>query len=296
MRRHVCQLAEEIGERNVQRRPGELAQAADYVQAEFAGSGGTVRRQEYPVRDVVCANIELELPGRRQAQEIIVVGAHYDSVVGSAGANDNGSGVAALLCLGTRCAQETFDRTLRFVAFANEEAPFFQTEAMGSWVYARRCRQRNEQLVAMMSLETIGYYTDQPGTQNYPVPFAMLYPSTGNFIGFVANTASAGLLRDLLTEFRRCEPFPAEGGAFPAFVPGVGFSDQWSFWQEGYPGVMITDTAMYRYPFYHLPEDTADKIDFDRLARVVRGLHGTITVLANRGSAPGNAPATVPAG
>jgi len=151
---------------------------------------------------------------------------------------------------------------------------------MGSRVYARRCRERGENVVAMLSLETIGYYSDASGTQHYPPPFGMLYPSKGNFIGIVGNVRSRGLVRRVVGAFRRYEKFPSEGGALPAAVPGVGFSDHWSFWQEGYPAVMVTDTAMFRYPYYHQPEDTIDKVDFERVARVVRGFQGVIAVLA----------------
>jgi hypothetical protein len=280
LRRRVEHLAEKIGERNLGEHPRELAKAADYIDADFRAAGFTVKRQEYEVAGTACANLEVEIPGTVRAGEIAVVGAHYDSVIGAPGANDNGSGVAAMLCLARQFAARKTDRTLRFVAFVNEEPPYFQTGAMGSWVYAKRCRRRAEKVTAMLALETIGYYDDAPGSQQYPQPFGMLYPSTGNFIGFVGNLRSAGLLQQALTAFRRAEQFPSEGAALPEMVPGVGFSDHWSFWQEGYPGVMVTDTAMFRYPHYHQRSDTADKIDFDRLARVVRGLERVIAVLA----------------
>ena len=147
---------------------------------------------------------------------------------------------------------------------------------MGSVVYAKQCRKHREKIVAMLSLETIGYYTDERGTQHYPFPFSLFYPSTGNFIGFVGNTLSAGLVRDVVASFRHHAKFPSEGGALPGAVPGIGFSDQWAFWQEGYPGVMVTDTAPFRYPYYHTREDTPDKVRYDHLARVVAGLEGVI--------------------
>jgi hypothetical protein len=279
LRQRVTHLAEKIGERNVRYHPTELAQAADWIKTELAKMGFDVRRQEYEVSGVPCANLEAEIVGTSIPQEIIVIGAHYDSVEGTPGANDNGSGVAAVLALARRFAHRKTDRTLRFVAFVNEEPPYFQTEEMGSRVYARRCRERNEKIVAMFSLETIGYYSDSPGSQQYPSPLDVLYPSIGNFIGFVGNTASADLVRRVVGTFRHYEPFPSEGGAAPDALPGVGFSDHWSFWQEGYPALMVTDTAMFRYPHYHLAEDTADKIDFERMARVVRGLERVVDLL-----------------
>jgi Zn-dependent M28 family amino/carboxypeptidase len=281
LRQHVAHLAEKIGERNVLRRPRELAEAADYIQAELAKSGYAAKRQEYEVSGVACHNLEVEIIGAARPEEIVIIGAHYDSVVGTPGANDNGSGVAALLVLAQRFSGRKIGRTLRLVAFVNEEPPHFQTEEMGSWVYARRCRQRDEKVTAMLSLETIGYYSDAPGSQKYPPPFSFFYPSTGNFIGFVGNRRSGDLLNQVVASFRQHEPFPSEAGALPEFIPGVGFSDHWSFWQEGYPAVMVTDTAPLRYPHYHEPTDTTDKIDFEKLARVVRGLEKVVTDLAS---------------
>lgn len=275
----VVHLAAEIGERNVLDFPAALQESADWIKAEFRAAGYEVRRQTYPVSGVECSNLEVEIAGAAQREEIVIVAAHYDSVPGTPGANDNASGVAALLALARRFADEKPDRTLRFVALVNEEPPNFQTEAMGAWVYARSCRERDERIVAMLSLETIGYYSDAPASQHYPPPFGLLYPSVGNFIAFVGNTGSADLVREVVRVFRENEPFPSEGGALPEFIPGIGFSDQWGFWQQGYPGLMATDTAMFRYPHYHEPSDTPDKIDFDRMARVVRGLERVISHL-----------------
>jgi hypothetical protein len=277
LRGDVELLAVEIGERNVGRRPEALARAADWLEGEFRKAGYQPQRQTYRVGEVDCANIEAQRPGTAHPEQIVVVGAHYDSVVGTAGANDNGSGVAATLALARRFAGRPTARTLRFVAFVNEEPPYFKTSAMGSRVYARRCRQKKENISAMFSLETIGYYSDRPHSQNYPPPFGMLYPSTGNFIAFVGNVDSGPLVRKAVEIFREKEPFPCEGGALPESIPGIGFSDQWSFWMEGYPALMVTDTALFRYPQYHDAEDTPDKIDFDRMARVVRGVEQVIT-------------------
>jgi Zn-dependent M28 family amino/carboxypeptidase len=165
------------------------------------------------------------------------------------------------------------------VAFVNEEKPFAHTEQMGSWVYARRCRERAEKVTGMLSLETIGYYSDEPGSQKYPSPIGLLYPSTGNFIAFVGNTRYGALVRQVVAAFRRSEPFPSEGGALPEAIPNIGFSDHWSFWQEGFSALMVTDTANFRYPYYHSFQDTVDNVDFERMARVVRGLGGVVAAL-----------------
>ncbi len=278
--RHVGMLAGDIGERHV-RRPQALARAADYIEREFAAHGLRPESQEYVASAVKVRNIEAERRG--PADGILLIGAHYDSVAGCPGANDNGSGVAALLELSRLLTQDDAKRTIRFVAFVNEEPPFFMSDAMGSVVYARRCRERGENIVGMFSLETIGYYSDERGSQQYPGSklFHTLYPETGNFIGFVANIASRTLMRNAGREFRRTTQFPSEGAAAPADIPGVGWSDHWSFWQQGYPAVMLTDTAPYRYPHYHQPTDTPDKINYASLARVVVGLGRTFSALAN---------------
>ena len=207
-------------------------------------------------------------------------------MVGSPGANDNGSGVAALLALARRFAGKSFPRTLRFVAFVNEEPPMFQaTGEMGSYVYAGRCRANGDRIEAMMSLETIGYYSNTPHSQRYPLlGLGLLYPTTGNFVGFVGNVSSRALVREAIGQFRQHAQVPAQGAAMPSIIPGIGWSDQWAFWQHGYPGIMITDTAPFRYPHYHAASDTPDKLDYDTMARVVQGLEKVIDHLARSNS------------
>lgn len=279
LRRHVETLAGEIGERNVPNYIA-LAKAADYVERSLSDAGLTVARQGYRVGTQTCYNLEVEIPGTNHSTEILVVGAHYDSVTGSPGANDNATGVAALVELARDLAAATPSRTVRLVAFVNEEPPYFQTEMMGSRVYARRCRERGENVVGMVSLETIGCYSDARGSQKYPFPLGLFYPSTGNFLGFVANRGSRDLLFDAISSFRRHARFPSEGGALVESLPGVGWSDHWSFWQAGYPAIEITDTAPFRYPHYHTAADTPDKVDYDRLARVSRALGLVVADLA----------------
>ena len=278
LRRHVEALAGEIGERHVLAR-GSLARAAEYLDATLAGAGYRVRRQTYEVAGQPCHNLEVERPGSSRGGEVVVAGAHYDTVVGSPGANDNASGTAALLVLARRFADRTLPRTLRFVAFANEEL-YFQQPEMGSLVYARAIRARGDRVATMVSLETIGYYSDEEGSQRYPPPLGLLYPSAGNFLGFVGNIGSRAEVRAALAAFRRHARFPSEGVAIPPILPGVSWSDHWAFWQAGYPALMVTDTALYRYPWYHAPGDTPDRLDYDRLARVVAGLEAMLAELA----------------
>jgi Zn-dependent M28 family amino/carboxypeptidase len=255
--------------------------AADFLEASFAQAGYKVQRQGYTVDKQTYYNLEVEIPGTQRADEIVIIGGHYDSVSGSPGANDNGTGAAATLELARLFAGKKPSRTLRFVEFVNEEPPFFFSEGMGSLVYASRCKQRSENVVAMLSLETIGYYSDQIGSQKYPLPeLSSIYPLQGNFISFIGNLASGSLVKDAIASFRRHTKFPSEGTALPNEITGVSWSDQWSFWQQGYPGIMVTDTAPFRYPYYHTSDDTPDKVNYDRLARVVAGLEYAIADLS----------------
>jgi Zn-dependent M28 family amino/carboxypeptidase len=188
--------------------------------------------------------------------------------------------VAAVLELAYRLRSDAATENLCFVFFANEEPPYFQSDAMGSFVYARRCSEMHERVKAMLALETIGYYSDLAGSQSYPLGFDPGYPDRGDFLGFVSDLRSAELLRRVLKVFRDNASLPSEGGAAPALVPGVGWSDHWAFWQFGYPAIMITDTAPYRYPYYHSAEDTPDKLDYDRMGRAIVGLEAVLRELA----------------
>jgi Zn-dependent M28 family amino/carboxypeptidase len=274
---HVERLAGEIGERNVWK-SGKLEEAARYIETELAAGSLAVGSQPFDVQGRLVRNVEAEIRGASRPDEIVVVGAHYDSVLGCPGADDNATGVAAVIEL-ARAARRPA-RTLRFVAFVNEEPPFFQTPDMGSLRYAQRSRDRGERIAAMISVESIGYYTDGPDSQRYPFPFNLFYPSVGNFIAFVANVGSRALLHQTMGSFRRHARFPSEGAAAPGGMEGIGWSDHWAFWQQGYPGVMITDTALFRHPHYHTALDTPDKIDYPRMARLVAGLSRVVDDLA----------------
>ena len=282
LKAHVSHLADTIGERNLERHE-QLEQAASFVESEFKKYNYQPSRQTFQVKGLDCHNIEAEIKGSISPKEIIIIGAHYDSARGTPGANDNGSGTAAMLTLAERLKDFKPERTLRFVAFTNEEPPYFQRlDEMGSLVYAKRCRKRNENIVAVLSLETMGFYTDEPNSQKYPPPLDRLYPSTGNFVGFVGNLPSVMLQRSVLKSFKEHTQVPCEGASLPGSMPGVGWSDHWSFWQEGYVGIMVTDTAPFRYPHYHLPSDTPDKINFPVFAKVVEGLEQPIKMLTTK--------------
>jgi len=279
LRQHVHTLAGEIGERHLWR-PAALERAVHYIEATWHAQGYQVARQSFVVAGQTVHNLEVELPGGARRDEIVLVGGHYDSVRGSPGANDNASGTAAVLELARLLGGQSLARTVRLVAFVNEEVPFFQQDSMGSWVYARRARARGESVVAMLSIETMGYYSDVVGSQQYPFPFGLFYPRTAHFIGFVGNLASRSLVHRSMAAFRQHTAFPSEGVAAPGWMTGVGWSDHWAFWQEGYAAVMVTDTALFRYAPYHTPLDTPAQVDYDRMARVVAGLAQVVTTLA----------------
>lgn len=280
LRDHVFMLADEIGERNIWL-PQKLNAAAAYIEKVWQEQSFDVQHQEYAARGVESTNLIIEIPGISMPDQIIIVGAHYDSVLGSPGANDNGSGVASLLEISRLLAGKKPARTVRLVAFTNEEPPFFLRLDMGSRVYASRSRGRKENIVGMLSLETMGYYSEAPNSQEYPFPFSFFYPHTANFIGFVGNIRSRHLVRLSLATFRNTTQFPSEGTAAPGWITGIGWSDHWSFWREGFRAIMVTDTAFFRYDPYHTLKDTAEKIDYDRLARVTKGLAEVVVELAN---------------
>jgi hypothetical protein len=255
LRRHVETLAQ--SERNV-----DLDTPGRYIESAF---GGNAVSHHFMSGGRRVRNIE-------SGSGDIVVGAHYDTVPGSPGADDNASGVAVLIELSAMLR----DVKVRFVAFANEEAPYFLGPEMGSYVYAR---ERGAGVRAMFSLEMLGYYRDAPGSQTYPAPLGLFYPDRADFIAFVGDLGAFRLVRKSIGAFRRHARFPSEGLAAPSIIPGVSWSDHWSFRKHGYPAVMVTDTAFYRYPHYHLPSDTPEKLDYERMARVTLGLAGMLREL-----------------
>ena len=264
LRLHVAALA--AGERNT-----DLETPARYIEAAFTRIGLHPQSQEFLSGGRKVRNIEAGAGN-------IVVGAHYDTVPGSPGADDNASGVAVLLELAALLKDDALP--VRFVAFANEEVPYFSGPEMGSWTYARRARERGERIDAMLSLEMLGYYRDAPGSQRYPPPLGWFYPDRADFVAFVGDLGSRDLVRKAIAAFRK-HPFPSEGVAAPSFIPGVTWSDHWSFRQHGYAAIMVTDTAFNRYPHYHLPSDTPDRLDYERMARVTLGLAEMLKELAH---------------
>lgn len=277
LRRHIETIA--AREHNI-RRYDELEKAARYIEATLASYGHSVGRQEFFFDDRAVRNIDVVIEPRAGIAdpEVVVVGAHYDSVAGSPGANDNGSGVAAVIELARllRDRAGVGAKRIRLVLFVNEEPPYFKSEDMGSLHYARALAERRERVVAMYSLETIGFYSSAPGSQRYPAPFNLIFPDRGDFVAFVGTLESRALVWETIRSFRSHTAFPSIGGVAPAAVPGIDWSDHWAFAQHGFPAMMITDTAIFRYPHYHQATDTPDKVDVESLARVVKGMERVI--------------------
>jgi Zn-dependent M28 family amino/carboxypeptidase len=282
MRRHVERLAGEIGERNIFR-PAALAAAREYIAAEWGEQGYHVLLQWYETSGQPCTNLEVARTGSSRPEQILVVGAHYDSVRGSPGADDNASGVAALLEISRLFMAVVPSVAVRFVAFVNEEPPFFLSGEQGSMMYARSARARGDDIRLMLSLEMLGYYRAEPGSQRYPPLFRLFYPDRGDFLGFVSDFRSRRMMLRMARLFRAHSGFPLEHVATFRFVPGVAWSDHRSFWRYGYRALMVTDTAFYRNPHYHRAEDTPDKLVYPQLAHVTEGLFRSLAVLAQQG-------------
>ena len=278
----VRHLSGEIGERHF-RRAHALDEALSFIREELARAHVTATEHPFEVSGRSFTNVEVIVPSRSGAPErgCVVIGAHYDTVPGTPGADDNATGVAALLELARQLAPERFERSLRLVFFPNEEPPFFPDQGMGSAEYAAQLKQANVDVHTMISLEMLGYYSDRPHSQRYPPGLSLLYPNQGNFIGFVSNLRSRKRLNELKRAFIASSDFPCESLAAPEWTIVVGLSDHSSFWKQGYPGLMVTDTAFMRNPHYHQASDTADTLDFERFAKVTQGLVGAVRRLAS---------------
>jgi hypothetical protein len=260
LKAHVAVLART--ERNT-----DLETSAQYIEGQF----GSFTVQQFPVRGRTVRNIQ-------SGAGPIVVGAHYDTVPGSPGADDNASAVAVLIELQKMLAPERLP--IAFVAFVNEEMPYSFTLESGSFQCAKRAKALEEPVRAMFSLEMLGYFSDEPGSQRYPWPLSLVYPDRANFVAFVGDLGARALVRKAIGLFREGSRFPSEGVAAPAALPGIRASDHWSFRMHGFPAIMITDTAYNRNPNYHRPSDTPDTLDYDRMARVALGLASMLRELS----------------
>jgi Zn-dependent M28 family amino/carboxypeptidase len=275
-------LAVEIGERNLRddTRHQALTRAGEWIRGRLEGLGHRVAEQVLEVKGRKVSNLEVEIPGRTAPSEIVIVSAQHDTLPGSPGANNNASGEAVLLQLAALLRDAAPDRTVRLVTFTTEEDPWFGTADMGSLHYARRSRDRGEDIRAMISLDSIGYYLHEPGSQRLPIPFSWIYPDRGDFLAFIGNFGSRGAVIAATRGFHKGSAFPIEAGLSPEWVDGATWSDHSSFWKFGYPAIQVTDTGGFRSPFHTLPGDTPEKLDYRALARIALGMHGSILELA----------------
>jgi Zn-dependent M28 family amino/carboxypeptidase len=281
--RHVDCLAGLIGPRPLGKFAAFTA-AATYVERELANVGYDVSRQTYTIGDQDVSNIVAELPGGRKKEEIVVVGAHYDTVWTTPGADDNASAVAALIETARLVRNLNPARTIRFVSFACEEPPHFHTGEMGSQVYARQCRILNERIVGMLCLEMVGYYSTEPGSQKIPPGIPRMihwaFPKSGNFLAAVGNLRSKRLAWQFRRGFKGAVPFPLFSICLPESISEIRLSDNSSFWDQGYPALMLTDTSFLRNPHYHLSSDTPETLDYERMAQVTMGVTGGVRRIA----------------
>ncbi len=251
-----------------------LEAAARYIEASLRTMGYEPLPQVFECDGRNVRNIEVVIePDARPADETYVIGAHYDSIDDSPGANDNGSAVAALVEVARLLKDFKPSRSrLRLVFFVNEEAPYGKTWSMGSWRHAGRLREAGERVAGMIALETLGYFSDKPGSQAFPPPFGLVFSDVGNFVAFVGLPGSRAFLRRSLRAFRKTTQFPSIGGNAPGFIPGIDLSDHWAYHRCGFPAMMITDTAPFRNPHYHQPTDLPSTVDYPSLARITKGI------------------------
>lgn len=279
LRDHLIMLTRTIGERSV-RKPRNIELSAAYIQAQFEAYGLAVRRQTYLYRDRPVSNIVAEWQPSVKPAAHYVLGAHYDSVAGTVGADDNASAVAVLLETARAIKHPAINAkrglALTFVAFALEEPPVYGTKYMGSRVFAAKAKQAGQAIDGMICLEMVGYTCHAPGCQQYPFPLQFFgYPKEGNFIGMVGNVNSLGFSRRLRNSFQRNPDLPVVALTVPFngwIMPAVRLSDHASFWSQGYPAVMLTDSAFFRNPHYHRPSDTMETLDLGFMAELVISL------------------------
>lgn len=281
LKAHVRALSETFVPRDATH-PENLERAAVYIEEALTRAGGQVESQRFEVGGRAYRNVIARFGP--EAGERIVVGAHYDAVRTTPGADDNASGVAGLLELAALLGQHPPSTRVDLVGYTLEEMPHFRTGQMGSMVHAKSLRAAGASVRAMFSLEMLGAFNDAPDSQRYPVAALRLsHPSTGDFIAVIGRVGEGPLVRTIADAMRAATPLPVEHLNAPRTVKGVDFSDHASFWDARYPAVMVTDTAFFRNPRYHTAEDTWDTLDYPRMAQVVQGVECAVRALAARG-------------
>ena len=258
--------------------PAVLNAAGDYIEQEFRALDYLVEQHPYESEGAQVRNLVVEKRGSRPEAPLIIIGAHYDTVIGTPGADDNATGIAGLLELARLLKDQPLKHTVRFAAFPHEEPPYFYTHLMGSRQYANGLKERGENVLLMLSLEMLGY-AGENYRQLYPVPFMRLigrYPRFGNYVALVGNLKSLGMMWVVRRAMREQQTVGVESLSAPGFVPPLFLSDHSSFWKSGFPALMLTDTAFLRNPHYHKESDTPDMLNYDFTAHVVDALLAAI--------------------
>ena len=279
LREHVKYLTVTIGERSLGM-PENLEKTAIYIESFYRDLELPCRRESYTYNDFTVATIVANIDFGVKPRKHYLLGAHYDSVWGTVGADDNASAIAVQLETARELKSLLGGKDLgigvKFVSFPLEEPPAFGTRHMASRIYAKKAKKENEQIDGMLCLEMVGYTCHQKGCQDYPFPLMFMnYPKEGDFIGIVGNLKSTGLTNSLYKAFRKNRDLPVIKLTVPLggwLMPSVRLSDHGPFWDQGYKAVMITDSAFYRNPHYHLPSDTMEKLDYKFMAELVESL------------------------
>lgn len=280
LRKHVDVLAGLIGPRYLAR-PSTIETTLKYLEGVWHQQGYEVRREEYQALEQTATNLIVETSGGKRSDEIILLGAHYDTVSATPGADDNASAVAVMLEVSRLLTGFAGQRTIRYVAFACEEPPYFHLDLMGSQIHARGCRNRNEKIIGMLCLEMVGYYAEEQNSQLIPETIPKLlrrfFPTRGNFLASVGNLTSLGLAWNFHRGFRKgTRNLPLFSVCLPERIREIRLSDNSSFWDQNYPALMLTDTSFLRNPNYHQATDLPGTLDYTRMTEVVRGVASAI--------------------
>lgn len=277
LREHVLALSQTFHPRDSENM-ANLDRCADYIADELKRAGATVEFQKVPVRGSIYRNVIGRFGTGKERK--LILGAHYDSFDGTPGADDNASGVAGLLELARMIAADPPNAEIELVAYTLEEPPFFGGTEMGSSVHADSVAKEKSRIIGVIVLEMIGYFSDEPGSQNYPLPLLKAYyPGRGNFITVVSRWDQGRWIKDLKSAMQGSTALPVYSFRGPEALPGVDFSDHRNYWPHGIPAAMVTNTAFYRNTAYHSPDDTADRLDYDRMAMVVVGVFEAVRKL-----------------
>jgi Zn-dependent M28 family amino/carboxypeptidase len=267
----VYEISENIGERNLWKYEN-LKKCADYIKDYLKNLGYEVNIFNYKIENKEFENIYVLKEGEEDI--FIVLGSHYDTVLNSKGADDNASGVAVNLLSAEILKNENLKYGIIFCFFPNEEPPFFKTDLMGSYIFAKFLKKQKYKIEGMICLESIGYFTEEKNSQEYPFPFFKnKYGDRGNFIATVGNLKSKDFVKRVSEGIKKFSEITSHHlFSSPLIVPGIDFSDNWSFYENGFRACMITDTAFYRNPYYHTSFDTYDKLDYKKIEEILKGL------------------------